>query len=175
MTAWLLLSTLAFLALLGAVSATATATANETTAAPPPDPGVPKSPGGPAAPQPTGVAPTTASEASPPGLSGLGLPALHRALYVVLGIGGLGLLYYLGGRAFRTKKPPRKKYGLLSNSEDPMEMGSLESDEETVFETRNLRRKRRPGDPSNPKQTEEKSCKQNSAHLSKRTKTWTEF
>ncbi|KAM3852549.1 protein FAM174C isoform 2-T2 [Vipera latastei] len=86
--------------------------------------------------------PTTATTSgSPPsGLSGLGLPALHRALYVVAGLAGIGLLYYLGGRTFRTRKPPRKKYGLLSNSEDPMEMASLESDEDTVFEIRNLRR-----------------------------------
>ncbi|XP_063146931.1 protein FAM174C [Candoia aspera] len=82
----------------------------------------------------------TTSGSPPSGLSGLGLPALHRALYVVAGLAGIGLLYYLGGRTLRTRKPPRKKYGLLPNSEDPMEMASLESDEDTVFETRNLRR-----------------------------------
>ncbi|XP_007431945.1 uncharacterized membrane protein C19orf24 homolog [Python bivittatus] len=90
---------------------------------------------------PASTATTTTTSGSPPsGLSGLGLSALHRALYVVAGLAGIGLLYYLGGRTFRTRKPPRKKYGLLSNSEDPMEMASLESDEDTVFETRNLRR-----------------------------------
>ncbi|XP_026554874.1 uncharacterized membrane protein C19orf24 homolog [Pseudonaja textilis] len=83
---------------------------------------------------------TTTSRPPPSGLSGLGLPALHRALYVLAGLAGIGFLYYLGGRTFRARKPPRKKYGLLSNSEDPMEMASLESDEDTVFEIRNLRR-----------------------------------
>ncbi|CAI5799053.1 Hypothetical predicted protein [Podarcis lilfordi] len=97
----------------------------------------------------TEAAPTTAatsgssssSSSSSSGLLGLHMPALHRALYVIAGVAGIGLLYYLGGRALRTRKPPRKKYGLLSNSEDPMEMASLESDEDTLFETRNLRRK----------------------------------
>lgn len=38
------------------------------------------------------------------------------------------------------KKPQRRRYGLLANTEDPTEMASLDSgDEETVFETRNLR------------------------------------
>lgn len=41
---------------------------------------------------------------------------------------------------FRLKKPQRKKYGLLSNYDENIEMASLDSDEETVFETRNLRR-----------------------------------
>ncbi|XP_070601417.1 protein FAM174C [Erythrolamprus reginae] len=86
----------------------------------------------------TAAATTTTSRSS---LSGFDQLALHRALYVVAGLAGIGLLYYLGGRKFRTRKPPRKKYGLLkSNSEDPMEMASLESDEDTVFEIRNLRR-----------------------------------
>ncbi|XP_062815688.1 protein FAM174C [Anolis carolinensis] len=79
-----------------------------------------------------------ASLTSPP--SRLRLSALHRALYVIAVLAGIGLLYYLGGRALRTRKPPRKKYGLLPNAEDPMEMASLESDEDTVFESRNLRR-----------------------------------
>ncbi|XP_058019507.1 protein FAM174C [Ahaetulla prasina] len=91
--------------------------------------------------RPDSTATTTTPSGSPPsGLSGLGLPALHRALYVLAGLAGIGLIYYLGGCTFRTRKPPRKKYGLLSNSEDPMEMASLESDEDTVFEIRNLRR-----------------------------------
>lgn len=37
------------------------------------------------------------------------------------------------------KKPQRRRYGLLANSEDPTETASLDSDEETVFETKNLR------------------------------------
>ncbi|XP_048354299.1 protein FAM174C [Sphaerodactylus townsendi] len=83
----------------------------------------------------------TPSGSSPPsGLFGLGLPALQRAFYVFLALAALALLYYLGGRVWRTRKPARKKYGLLSNSEDNVEMASLESDEDTLFETRNLRR-----------------------------------
>nr|XP_056701566.1 protein FAM174C [Euleptes europaea] len=93
------------------------------------------------APGPAAAA-TTAPPASSPssGLFGLGLPALQRAFYVFLAFAGLALLYYLGGRVLRTRKPARKKYGLLSNSEDNVEMASLESDEDTLFETRNLRR-----------------------------------
>ncbi|XP_054836779.1 protein FAM174C [Eublepharis macularius] len=91
-----------------------------------------------AAPDP--AAATITAPLPPSGLFGLGLPALRRAFYVFLGLAGLAFVYYLGLRVFRTRKPTRKKYGLLSNSEDNMEMASLESDEETVFETRNLRR-----------------------------------
>lgn len=43
------------------------------------------------------------------------------------------------GPAFRLKKPQRRRYGLLANTEDPTETTSMDSDEETVFETRNLR------------------------------------
>ncbi|XP_008566256.1 PREDICTED: uncharacterized protein LOC103586723 [Galeopterus variegatus] len=37
------------------------------------------------------------------------------------------------------KKPQRSRYGLLANTEDPTEMASVDSDKETVFETKNLR------------------------------------
>lgn len=40
----------------------------------------------------------------------------------------------------RLKKPQRKKYGLLSNYDENIEMASFDSDEDTVFETKNLRR-----------------------------------
>ncbi|XP_014814046.1 PREDICTED: uncharacterized membrane protein C19orf24 homolog [Calidris pugnax] len=40
----------------------------------------------------------------------------------------------------KLKKPQRKKYGLLSSYDQNIEMASLDSDEDTVFETRNLRR-----------------------------------
>ncbi|XP_074060651.1 protein FAM174C isoform X2 [Macrotis lagotis] len=63
---------------------------------------------------------------------------LKRSFYVLTGFCGLAALYFLI-RAFRIKKPQRRKYGLLSNTDDHMEMASMESDEETVFETRNLR------------------------------------
>lgn len=37
------------------------------------------------------------------------------------------------------KKPQRRRYGLLTNTEEHEEMASQDSEEETVFETRNLR------------------------------------
>lgn len=43
------------------------------------------------------------------------------------------------GTASRLKKVQRRRYGLLADTEDPTEMASLHSDEETIFETRNLR------------------------------------
>ncbi|KAM9688286.1 protein FAM174C isoform 1-T1 [Trichechus inunguis] len=70
-------------------------------------------------------------------LSSPGSPLL-RSFYVLTGISGLAALYFLI-RAFRLKKPQRQRYGLLANSEDSAEMGSPDSDEETVFETRTLR------------------------------------
>ncbi|XP_058916387.1 protein FAM174C [Kogia breviceps] len=63
---------------------------------------------------------------------------LLRSLYVVTGLIVLAVLYFLI-RAYRLKKPQRRRYGLLANTEDPTEMASLDSDKETVFETRNLR------------------------------------
>lgn len=70
----------------------------------------------------------------------LGSPGspLLRSFYVVTGLIVLAALYFLI-RAFRLKKPQRRRYGLLANTEDPTEMTSMDSDEETVFETRNLR------------------------------------
>ncbi|XP_040096138.1 protein FAM174C [Oryx dammah] len=70
----------------------------------------------------------------------LGSPGspLLRSFYVVTGLIILAALYFLI-RAFRLKKPQRRRYGLLANTEDPTEMTSMDSDEETVFETRNLR------------------------------------
>ncbi|XP_054441303.1 protein FAM174C isoform X2 [Pteronotus mesoamericanus] len=71
----------------------------------------------------------------PPGSRG---SALLRAFYVLTGLSSLAAFYFLI-RAFRSKKPQRRSYGLLANTEDPTEMASLDSSEETVFETRNLR------------------------------------
>nr|XP_033810457.1 protein FAM174C [Geotrypetes seraphini] len=62
-----------------------------------------------------------------------------RALYVLSGICLLALLYFIV-RALRFKRPQKKKYGLLSDSDDNMEMRSEDSEEEAVFEARNLRR-----------------------------------
>ncbi|XP_048831752.1 protein FAM174C [Brienomyrus brachyistius] len=68
---------------------------------------------------------------------------IQRTLYVVTGITVIGLLYFLV-RAVRVKKTStrRKKYGLLSNYDDNMELAHLESDEEdmTVYEAKALRR-----------------------------------
>ncbi|XP_027560399.1 uncharacterized membrane protein C19orf24 homolog isoform X2 [Neopelma chrysocephalum] len=77
----------------------------------------------------------------PPGpglLAGPGLPVLRRAVYVLSALSALAALYFVL-RAFRLKKP-QKKYGLLSSHDENIELGSLDSDEDTVFETRNLRR-----------------------------------
>lgn len=68
---------------------------------------------------------------------------INRALYVLIGITAIGVLYFLV-RAVRLKKTgvQRKKYGLLSNYDDTMEMAHLESDEDdtTVYEAKSLRR-----------------------------------
>ncbi|XP_035141156.2 protein FAM174C isoform X1 [Callithrix jacchus] len=79
--------------------------------------------------------PYNSTHARPPGTSG---SPLLRSLYVVMGFCGLAVLYFLI-REFRLKKPQRRRYGLLANTEDPTETASLDSDEETVFESRNLR------------------------------------
>uniref|UniRef100_A0A8B9S0E7 Family with sequence similarity 174 member C n=1 Tax=Accipiter nisus TaxID=211598 RepID=A0A8B9S0E7_9AVES len=100
--------------------------------------------------------PSPASQ-RPPGSglwAGSGLPVLKRAVYVLSALSLLAALYFLlrafrprsGGPRnerkthFRLKKPQRKKYGLLSNYDENIEMASFDSDEDTVFETRNLRR-----------------------------------
>ncbi|KAJ8277473.1 hypothetical protein GJAV_G00075530 [Gymnothorax javanicus] len=68
---------------------------------------------------------------------------IQRALYVLIGITIIGVFYFLL-RAVRLKKKThqKKKYGLLSNQEDNMEMAPFESDEEdtTVYEAKALRR-----------------------------------
>ncbi|XP_038019836.1 protein FAM174C isoform X3 [Motacilla alba alba] len=70
---------------------------------------------------------------------GSGLPVLRRAVYVLSALSALAAFYFML-RAFRLKKPQRKKYGLLSSQDENIELGSLDSDEDTVFESRNLRR-----------------------------------
>ncbi|KAM9386139.1 protein FAM174C [Pholidichthys leucotaenia] len=67
---------------------------------------------------------------------------IQRALYVLIGITVIGLLYFLI-RAVRITKPVhrKKKYGLLSNYEDSVEMDAVDSeDDETLYEARSLRR-----------------------------------
>ncbi|KAM6993322.1 protein FAM174C [Passerculus sandwichensis] len=85
---------------------------------------------------------------------GSGLPVLRRAVYVLSALSALAAFYFMlrafrprseGPRNepkthFRLKKPQRKKYGLLSSQDENIELGSLDSDEDTVFESRNLRR-----------------------------------
>ncbi|XP_005060170.1 PREDICTED: uncharacterized membrane protein C19orf24 homolog isoform X3 [Ficedula albicollis] len=83
--------------------------------------------------------PGSEQESGPRLSLGSGLPVLRRAVYVLSALSALAALY-LVLRAFRLKKPQRKKYGLLSSQDDTIELGSLDSDEDTVFESRNLRR-----------------------------------
>nr|XP_046248470.1 protein FAM174C [Scatophagus argus] len=66
---------------------------------------------------------------------------IQRALYVLIAITMIGVLYFVI-RAVRLKKPgQRKKYGLLSNYDDSVEMDAVESDEDdTLYEARSLRR-----------------------------------
>ncbi|PWA21236.1 hypothetical protein CCH79_00009549, partial [Gambusia affinis] len=66
---------------------------------------------------------------------------LRRALYVLIGFTTIAVLYFLI-RAVRLKKPSqRKKYGLLSNYEDSVDMEEVESDgDDTLYEARSLRR-----------------------------------
>ncbi|XP_072260928.1 protein FAM174C isoform X2 [Pyxicephalus adspersus] len=65
---------------------------------------------------------------------------LQRAFYVLIGISVLAVLYFVLRTCSIKKKPQRKKYGLLSDYDENMEMGSMESDEEKIFESRNIRR-----------------------------------
>ncbi|XP_069502919.1 protein FAM174C [Ambystoma mexicanum] len=76
---------------------------------------------------------------APGGFLGTELPVLQRAFYVLSGVCLLGVVYCTV-RSVRLKKPERKKYGLLSNYDENMEMGSVDSDEDTVFESKMLRR-----------------------------------
>ncbi|AWP10508.1 DUF1180 domain containing protein [Scophthalmus maximus] len=69
---------------------------------------------------------------------------IQRALYVLIAITMIGVLYFLI-RAVRLKKPAqrKKKYGLLLDRRDSVEMDEVESDEDdTLFESRGLRRHR---------------------------------
>ncbi|XP_056368847.1 protein FAM174C isoform X2 [Oenanthe melanoleuca] len=98
--------------------------------------------------------PGSEQESGPRLSLGSGLPVLRRAVYVLSALSALAALYFVlrafrprseGPRNepkthFRLKKPQRKKYGLLSSQDDTIELGSLDSDEDTVFESRSLRR-----------------------------------
>ncbi|KAI7789446.1 protein FAM174C [Triplophysa rosa] len=90
------------------------------------------------------ISTTAASKVKPSGAGrSLDGDMIRRALYVLIGITAIGVLYFLV-RAVRLKKPTgqRRKYGLLTNHDDTMEMAHLESDEEdnTVYEASSFRR-----------------------------------
>ncbi|XP_056373139.1 protein FAM174C isoform X1 [Hyla sarda] len=65
---------------------------------------------------------------------------MQRAFYVLIGISVLAVLYFVIRTCSLKKKPQRKKYGLLSDYDETMELGSIDSDEEKIFESRSLRR-----------------------------------
>ncbi|XP_052020625.1 protein FAM174C [Apodemus sylvaticus] len=89
-----------------------------------------------------GCAENSSFPAMPSNHTSGGLPdtgsAMLRLFYVITGLCGLISVYFLI-RAFRLKKPQRRRYGLLTNTEEHEEIDSQDSEEETVFETRNLR------------------------------------
>ncbi|OXB78033.1 UNVERIFIED_CONTAM: hypothetical protein H355_013582 [Colinus virginianus] len=72
-------------------------------------------------------------------LAASGLPVLRRTVYVVSAVSVLAALYFVL-RTLRWRKPQRKKYGLLPSYDERVEMASLDSDEDTVFETQSPRR-----------------------------------
>lgn len=80
------------------------------------------------------------SQPAPGGLS-VDSSMIQRALYVLIGITMIGVLYFLI-RAVRLKRPAqKKKYGLLSNYDESVEMEAVDSDEDdTLYEARSLRR-----------------------------------
>lgn len=99
--------------------------------------------------RPPGVVPTgnraaNGTTKNPEGeFGGFGVTSsmMQRALYVLIGITMVGVLYFLV-RAVRLKKPVhKKKYGLLSNYDESLEMDGDDSDEDdTLYEARSLRR-----------------------------------
>lgn len=90
---------------------------------------------------PAGNSTVKAVEPAPGSAFSVNSSMIQRALYVLIGITLMGMLYFLI-RAVRLKKPaPKKKYGLLSDYDDSVEMEGVESDEDdTLYEARGLRR-----------------------------------
>ncbi|MEQ2280416.1 hypothetical protein AMECASPLE_019612 [Ameca splendens] len=83
------------------------------------------------------------SSTKPGRINGFGMDSsmLQRAMYVLIGITIIGVLYFLIRAVRLTKPAQKKKYGLLSNYDDSMEMDAVESDEDdTLYEARSLRR-----------------------------------
>ncbi|XP_049587684.1 protein FAM174C [Syngnathus scovelli] len=66
---------------------------------------------------------------------------VQRALYVLVAITALGMLYFLV-RAVRVKKAPsRKTYGLLAHSEDTLALtAASDDDDNTLYDARILHR-----------------------------------
>ncbi|XP_063351481.1 protein FAM174C [Pelmatolapia mariae] len=87
------------------------------------------------------VKPTNGTSKGPFNAFNVDSSMIQRALYVLVGITIIGVLYFLI-RAVRLKKPiHRKKYGLLSNEDNAVEMDAVDSDEDdTLYESRSLRR-----------------------------------
>ncbi|XP_040273489.1 protein FAM174C [Bufo bufo] len=89
----------------------------------------------------TSTVPTNSSITKPTQLSFWGnFEMMQRAFYVLIGISLLAVLYFVIRTCSLKKKPQRKKYGLLSDYDETMELGSMDSDEEKIFESRGLRR-----------------------------------
>ncbi|KAG9461418.1 protein FAM174C [Eleutherodactylus coqui] len=87
------------------------------------------------------TAATNSSITKPSQLSFFGnFEMMQRAFYVVIGVCVLAVLYFVVRACSIKKKPQRKKYGLLSDYDETMELGSMDSDEEKVFESRSIRR-----------------------------------
>ncbi|KAJ3599443.1 hypothetical protein NHX12_033406 [Muraenolepis orangiensis] len=85
---------------------------------------------------PPGSNSSSSSSGSRPHLLGLDVDSMvvQRALYVLVGFTSLGVLYLLV-RAVRMKRPVKKKYGLLENCDDGVELDHLDSDEDnTLYE-----------------------------------------
>ncbi|XP_060702152.1 protein FAM174C-like [Hemiscyllium ocellatum] len=66
---------------------------------------------------------------------------IQRAVWVLLGISGLGVVYFII-RSVRLKKTQRKKYGLLASYDDHVEMAPMDTDDDdtTLFEVKGMRR-----------------------------------
>ncbi|GCC31151.1 LOW QUALITY PROTEIN: protein FAM174C-like [Chiloscyllium punctatum] len=66
---------------------------------------------------------------------------IQRAVWVLLGISGLGVVYFII-RSIRLKKTQRKKYGLLASYDDHVEMAPMDTDDDdtTLFEVKGMRR-----------------------------------
>lgn len=129
------------LALLLSVCGSFAAAAENVTQSVVPGPTTRNSTARPAVTVPSGNRATNRTAGGPEGDFGVTSSMMQRALYVLIGITMVGVLYFLV-RAVRLKKPVhKKKYGLLSNYDESLEMDGDDSDEDdTLYEARSLRR-----------------------------------